>query len=106
MIRSAAVSISGGTALEGEIWLFDQAVTAINDNAAFSVTDADMLNFVGVIPFNCTDTTSANAASYVTNINIGYTCVGTANLRYLVKVMSGVTPASGEVLSVRVQVEN
>ncbi len=106
IIRSAAVSLSAGTALQGEIWLFDQAVTATNDNAALSVSDSDILNLVGVIPFNCTDLNAANAISYVTGLDIGYTCVGTANLRFLVKVMNAPTPASAEVLSVRVQVEN
>lgn len=106
IIKDAVISVSGGTALQGEIWLFDQAVTAVNDNAAFTVSDADILNLVGVIPFNCTDTTAANAISYVTGLDIGYTCVGTANLRFLVKVINAPTPASAEVLSVRMKVEN
>lgn len=105
-ITDAVISTSAGTALQGEIWLFDQAVTAVNDNAAFTVSDADILNLVGIIPFNCTDTTAANAVSYVTGLGIGYTCVGTANLRFLVKVMNAPSPASAEVLSVRVKVEN
>lgn len=105
-ILDAVFSMSAGSALQGELWIFDQAVTAINDNAAFSVSDSDILNLVGIIPFNCVDTTAANAASYVTNIGIGYTCVGSANLRYLVKVMAAVTPASAEVLSIRLHVDN
>lgn len=105
-IMDAVFSMSAGTALQGELWLFDQAVTAINDNAAFSVSDSDILNLVGIIPFNCTDTTAANSVSYVTGIGIGYTCVGTANLRCLVKVMNAPTPGNAEVLSIRLKVRN
>lgn len=106
-IISAAVSASAGTAYQGEIWVFDQAVTAVNDNAAFDVSDgANIQSLVGIIPFNTTDTTTSNAASYITGLNIGYTCIGTANLRFLVKIMAAVTPAAQEVLSVRVQVQN
>ncbi len=105
-ITDAVFSMSAGTALRGEIWLFDQAVTAINDNGAFTVSDADILNLVGIIPFDCTDVTAANAVSYVTGLNIGFACVGTANLRFLVKVMDAVTPASAEVLGVRLHVED
>jgi hypothetical protein len=106
LIRDAVFSMSAATALQAEIWLFDQAITAVNDNAAFSLSDSDVLNLVGVIPFNCTDITALNAISYVTGLDIGYTCVGSANLRYLVKVINAPTPASAEVLSIRLKVEN
>lgn len=105
-ILDAVVSASASSAYIGEIWIFDQAVTATNDNAALSVADSDILFLVGVIPFNTSDVNSANAISYITGLNIGYTCVGTANLRFLVKIMSAVTPASAEVLNIRIKVEN
>ncbi len=106
-ITDAVFSTSISMALQGEIWLFDQAVTATNDNAALSVSDADILNLVGVIPFNTVDVGAANAISYVTNIGIGYTCAPTSqNLRFLVKVINAPTPGSAEVLSVRLKVMN
>lgn len=105
-ITDAVVSASAGTAYQGEVWIFDQAVTATNDNAALSVSDSDILNLVGVIPFNTTDTNSANSISYVTGLGIGFTCVGTANLRFLVKMMNAPTPASAEVLTIRIKVKN
>lgn len=106
VITDAVISASAGSAYQGEIWIFDQAVTATNDNAALSVSDSDILNLVGVIPFNTTDVNAANAISYVNGLNIGYTCVGTANLRFLVKIMAAVTPASAEVLNIRLHVNN
>lgn len=105
-ITDAVVSASAGTAYQGELWIYDQAATNINDNSAFTSSDSDVQNLVGVIPFQTTDTTAANAISYVTGLNIGYTCVGTVNLRFLVKIMAAVTPASAEVLAVRIKVQN
>lgn len=106
VIRDAVISASASTAYQGELWIFDQAVTATNDNAALSVSDSDILNLIGIIPFNTTDVNAANAISYVTGIDVGFTCVGTANLRFLVKIMNAPTPASAEVLSIRVKVQN
>lgn len=37
-----------------ELWLFDRTFTAPADNAAWTVTDADALNCVGVIPIATT----------------------------------------------------
>lgn len=105
-ITDAIISASAGSAIQGELWLFDQAVTAVNDNAAFTVSDSDVLNLVGIIPFNISDVTAANAVSYVTGLNIGFTCVGSANLRGLVKVMAAVTPGNAEVISFRLKVQN
>lgn len=105
-IQSAVITASAATNYYGEIWIFDQAVTNINDNAAFTITDGEAQTLVGIIPFNTSDITAANSVSYVTGLNIGYTCVGTANLRFIVKIMQAATPGNAEVLSVRVQVQN
>ncbi len=106
-ITDAEFSTSASTAIQGELWIFDQPVTATVDNAALSVSDSDILNLVGVIPFNCIDVNAANAISYVTNIGVGFTCVGaSSNLYCLVKVSNAPTPASAEVLSIRLKVVN
>lgn len=105
-LTDVEISASAGTGYQGELWIFDQAVTAVNDNAAFTVSDSDVQNLVGVVPFQTTDITAANAISYVTGLNFGYTCVGTANLRFLIKIMAAVTPASAEMLAVRAKVNN
>jgi hypothetical protein len=92
-----------GTPLQGEIWIFDQAVTAINDNAAFSLSDADAKLFVGKIPFTLAVDATNNSQAHVTGLNIMITCVGSVDLRYLVKVKNAYTPISGEVLTVRLK---
>lgn len=105
-ITDAVISMSAKSAFQGEIWVFDQAATNTNDNAAIALSAADALNCVGVIPFNVNDTGSVAGISYVTGLDIRYTCVGTANLRFLVVVKAAFTPASGEVLGICLKVEN
>lgn len=89
------------TLLTGELWLLDQAGTNVTDNSAFAMADADVLNVIAVIPFAMASTiggSGTNSFAHVQNLSIGYTCVGTANLRFLVKVKVAYTPASAEVL--------
>ena len=95
-----ASSNPAGTPLQGEIWIFDTAVTNINDNAAFAVSDAEIKTLVGVVPFSLI-TVGNNSYAHVQGLLIGYTPVGSANLRYLVRVAAAYTPISGEVLTVR-----
>ena len=92
-----------GTPLQGEIWLFDSAVTAINDNAAFALSDSDAKLFVGKIAFTVAVDATNNSQAHVTGLNIMFTCVGSANLRYLVKVKNAYAPANAEVLTVRMK---
>ncbi len=105
LITDAVVTMStaAATPLVGEIWLFNQAVTAINDNAAFAISDTNVLDLVGIIPFTTNKSGSNNAASHLQNLNIGFTCVGSADLRFLVKVLNAYTPANAEVLSVMIK---
>lgn len=98
------MSTAPATALIGEIWLFNEAVTAINDNAAWAISDADVLKLVGIIPFTTIKSGGNNLVAHVPNLNYGFTCVGSANLRFLVKVLNAYTPASAEVLSLMVKI--
>ena len=84
----------------GEIWLFDTAVTNINDNAAFAISDSEIKTVVGVIPFTTVADTN-NSQSHAQGLNIGFTTSGSANLRYLIKVKAAYTPISAEVITVR-----
>jgi hypothetical protein len=87
-----------GTRLSGEIFIFNQAVTNINDNTAFAVSDAEIKTLVGVIPFSLFDAGN-NGAAHITGLNILFTCVGSANLRFLIRSRNAYTPASAEVLT-------
>jgi len=44
-------SHSNGTPLDGELWVMDTLMALDVDNLAFTPTDAEMRNMVGVIPF-------------------------------------------------------
>lgn len=105
VITDAIVASSNnpGTLLQGEIWLFDTSVTNINDNSAFSITDSEVKTVVGVIPFTL-GTNNLNSIAHVQNLSIGFTCSGSANLRFLVKVKNAYTPASAEVLTCRLKI--
>jgi hypothetical protein len=100
-------SADPATTLQGELWIFDSAATAINDNAAFALSDADAKLLVGVVPFTLATTVAGSGTNSYANIqglNLGFTCVGSANLRYLVKVKNAYTPTSAEVLTVRAKI--
>ena len=95
------------TLLQGELWIFDSAVAEIADNAAFALTDADAKKLVGVVPFTLATTVAGsgtNSYANIQNLSLGFTCVGSADLRFLVKTKNAYTPASGEVLTVRAKI--
>lgn len=100
MFTSSAVP---GTLLQGELHVFNQAATAVNDNAAWNLSDSDALNRIAIVPF--TLLADANNSYYhAQNLNIGFTCSGSANLRYLIKVKNAYTPISSEVLTVAAKI--
>lgn len=79
--------------LQGELCIFDQAVTAITDNAAFAVTDAEARTCVARIPFSLTDFGN-NGLAHIQNLAIGFTCSGSTNLRFLVRVKNAYVPTT------------
>ena len=86
------------TLLQGEVYIFNQSATNINDNAAFAVSDAEAKTCIGRIQFTLEDIGN-NGWFHAQNLSIGYTCVGTANLRFLVRVKNAYTPVSAEVFT-------
>lgn len=105
IITDAIITSSAVPALllAGELWIFNQAVTNINDNASFGVSDAEIKTVVGIIPFTLLGATN-NSIYHAQNLSIGYTCVGTANLRFLVKVKNPYIPVGSEVLTFIIKV--
>lgn len=98
------MSTKAATALQGELWVFDTTVTEIADNAAFSISDTDAAKVVAIIPFTCDRSGGLNYLAHVQNLAAGFTCVGSANLYALVKVINAYTPASAEVLTMRFKI--
>lgn len=91
------------TRLAGEIFLFNQAVTNINDNAAWAVSDTEIKTCVGVVPFSLFNTGN-NGFAHIIGLNMMFTCVGTANLRFLLRARNAYTPASGEVITITAKI--
>lgn len=98
-----ASSNNAATVLQGEVWIFDTSVTNVNDNAAFAISDAEVKTLVAKVPFVMVQDTN-NSAVHVQNLSIGFTCSGSANLRFLIKVKNAYTPASAEVITVRAKI--
>lgn len=90
--------------LQGELWLFNAAPTQVNDNSAFTLSNADIEKAIGIIPFTMGDTgssaagASGNTINHVQNLSIGYTSILDANLYAMVKVLNAYTPVSAESL--------
>lgn len=97
----ASSNPAGG--MQGEVWLFDSSVVNINDNSAFAISDAEVKTVVAKVPFTTVADTN-NSLAHVQNLNIGFTTVGSANLRYLVKLKAAYTPIAQEVITVRAKV--
>lgn len=98
-------SVGPGTLLQAELLLFDALVTAVADNAALVLSDAEVATLVAVIPFTLVATGANNSAKHVQGLNIGYQTVLTPHLYGLVKVVNTYTPASGETLTMRLKTE-
>jgi len=98
-----ATSNDPATTLQGELFIFNQSVTNINDNAAFVISDTEVKTLIGIVPFTLEDIGN-NGYYHAKNLNIGYTCSGSANLRFLVRVKNAYTPASSEVLTCGIKV--
>lgn len=90
-------------ALAGKVLVYDSAVTAANDNAAEAISDADAAKLVAEIPFTLAARAN-NASAHIQNLNFGYTCAGSANLRFLVVATGGtLTTASANTYTFRLK---
>lgn len=90
--------------LQGELYIFDSAGTNGNDDATWALSASDTAKIVAVLPFILVQGPSSSFA-LLTNLGIGYTCVGSANLRFLVKVNNAYVPLSAETITVRVKAQ-
>lgn len=91
------------TPLQGEYLLFDTAFTNPGDNAAFVVSDAEIRTLVGVVPFALTDRGN-NGSYHAQGLSIGFTTVGSANLRTAIRVLNAYVPTTNSsVLTIRVK---
>lgn len=95
-----------------ELWLFDTLPTAVNDNAAFVVSDADVINVVGVLIFD--SWVQGTAGTGGTMVGHGdwkdsapapfFRCAGGKDLYGLLVARNAYTPISGEIFHVKLGV--
>jgi hypothetical protein len=99
-------SADQGTPPSLEAVIFDTAVTNINDNAAFVVSDAEVKTIIGTIPVSLEDFGN-NGFGITRNLSLPFTTVGSANLRFLVRMKNSYTPVSatpGETFTFRFKI--
>lgn len=96
---------AASTAAALELWLFNATVTPPADSAAWTISDADSLKLVGVIPIPTTAqfASALNGNMSVNNINLQYTCAATTLFGCL--VTRGAPTYTGT-LQVKLEVEN
>lgn len=97
-ITSSNGSPSTG-ALQGEVLIYNAAVTAVADNAALTITAAEARTELWEVPFALTAKRGVQIAHVPVGAPIMLPASGT-DLRFLVRVTNGYTPVSGEVLTV------
>ena len=110
-------SANGVGVLAGQfnLWLFDTAVAAHEaDNVAFTPTDNDLVNLIGIVRFNTafeadrTAGADGNVAymSVRTFLPIGFKCVAASrDLFGTLVVANAYTPIAFEVITIRLNVE-
>jgi hypothetical protein len=74
LVVAATLHDKAKQSVAGELWLFDAAVTPPADSAAWSISDADMLHFLGVIPFSTYYASALNSVSQIETGRLGFKC--------------------------------
>ena len=111
-VISQAMSVSNladATKPDLELWIFDSAPAATNDNAAFAPSDAEMLNLVGVIPFATASfkVGGGNIVCDVQTANVVVNTKGGVSDLYAVPVVRNIwTAGSAETLTFTLKVED
>lgn len=100
-------SSSPALKLQCELWLFDTAPTADQDNAAFTPTDAEMQTVVAVVPINGSHVGTASGNTLLTSGAIAdpFRCAGGSTSLFGVLVArNAYIPTSAEVFNIRLSI--
>jgi hypothetical protein len=98
--------VAPATALTGQLWIFNSSPTPLDDNAAWALADADLPKLVAVVDFTMVSTGSSNGNSFchLTQLNIGFTTSGSADLFVIPKVTSAYVPSSSEAMRLKTKI--
>lgn len=75
VIESAVLIDKALQSVSCELWLFDRAVVPPNDNAAWSISDNDAAQCIGVVPFSSYYASALNSVSIARAQNIAFVAV-------------------------------
>lgn len=108
LIQAATLidSVAASTKLDADLYLFDTTVVMEQDNAAWDPSDAEMLTCLGVVEFRGANfkTCGANGITHVQGIGLPFVTVGGKDLYGILVARNAYTPASAEVLKVRLHI--
>ena len=100
-ISHATIAKSGVNLETFQLWLFNSSPTATNDNAAFTLTDADNDACVGVLTFGTGLTAVNNSYYHLANLDVRIQTTSTSQVIYgLLKGAAGFTPVSAETFKI------
>jgi hypothetical protein len=84
-----------------ELWLFDTEPAPPNDNAAWTISDADSLKCIAVIPFSTYYASAANSVSMSEQLAIAFKCAAGSQNLYACLVTRGAPTFASLDVSVR-----
>ena len=96
----SCVAFDGTYLYMGEAW--GSRITKMKPTIGYAPATGDRYTDAAGNPY--TDAAGNNGAASVQNLAMGFTCSGSANLRFLVKVKNAYQGVSGEVLTVRLKI--
>lgn len=106
-IVSAMVIDAAKQSVSGELWLFDSDPTPPNDSAAWTITDADALRLVGIIPLSTYYAAATNSVAQSDAQQIAFKCAsGSRDLRGCFVTRGAPTYADGDLTFVLRYIKN
>lgn len=96
------MSTAAATKANLELWIFDALYTNINDNTAFSLSDADSNLLIAIVPLGGSPISAVNNVIYQAEVDIPFVCGASSTALWCALVVrNAYTPASAEVFNIR-----
>jgi hypothetical protein len=105
IVTEAIITSANNTALPNfRLWIFDQSVSATNDNSKLELADADTEKCVAVIKIDDSYLTNSSSRAESANLAKQISCASSSTSLYgLLQTDESYTPISGEVFKIRLR---
>lgn len=107
-ILAANLTLSVAAVLKADVtvYLFDTPFAAMEDNAAFDPSDAEILTCLGKLPFGSVPSANANNVEYdLLGYGLNFVCGAASTSLFWLPVINNVyTPVSAEVMGLRLHI--